>query len=102
MGPAPIREDGTSVGRIRCRGVDRAHGVSPFKRVTPAREFDELFTPTPDEIAWAQGLTRSSTHLLALVALKSFQRLSHFPAQGEVPDAVVDHVRRTLDLGSQH
>jgi hypothetical protein len=30
------------------------------------------------------------------VALKSFQRLGHFPAKGEVPDTVVDHVRRTL------
>jgi hypothetical protein len=67
--------------------------------VTSARELDESFTPTPEEITWAQGLTRSSAHLLALVvALKSFQRLGHFPAQGEVPDTVVDHVRRTLGL----
>ena len=70
-----------------------------FKRVTSARELDQSFTPTPDEIAWAQGLTRSSAHLLALVvALKSFQRLGHFPAQSEVPDTVVDHVRRTLEV----
>ena len=38
-----------------------------FKRVTSARELDESFTPTADEIAWAQGLTRSPAHLLALV-----------------------------------
>ena len=70
-----------------------------FKRVTSTREFDESFTPRRLEIAWTQGLTRSSAHLLALVvALKSFQRLGHFPAQSEVPDAVVDHVRRTLRL----
>ena len=69
-----------------------------FKRVTSTREFDESFTPRRLEIAWTQGLTRSSAHLLALVvALKSFQRLGHFPAQSEVPDAVVDHVRRTLE-----
>ena len=70
-----------------------------FKRVTSARELDESFTPTPDEIAWAQGSTRSSAHLLALVvALKSFQRLGHFPTQSEVPDTVIDHVRRTLEV----
>ena len=32
------------------------------------------------------------------MALKSFQRLGHFPAHGDVPGTVVDHVRRTLEL----
>jgi len=42
---------------------------------------------------------RSEAHLLALVvALKCFQRLGHFPRRDHVPAAVVDHVRRCLDL----
>lgn len=49
-----------------------------FKRVTSARELEESFTPTPEEIAWAEGLTRSESHLLALVlTLKTFRRLGY-------------------------
>lgn len=43
--------------------------------------------------------TRSDDHLLALtVSLKCFHRLGHFPRQDEVPEVVVDHVRRSLGL----
>jgi len=51
-----------------------------FKRVVSARELEASFTPTLDEIAWAQSPTKSPAHLLGLVlALKCFQRLGRFP-----------------------
>ncbi len=66
-----------------------------LKRQASARELRDVFTPSPDEIEWARGLTRSEEHLLAVVVLlKCFQRLGYFPALTEVPAVVVDHVRR--------
>ncbi len=69
-----------------------------FGRLVTARELGEL-SPTPDEVAWARGLTRSDGHLLALVvSLKCFQRLGYFPRRERVPEVVVDHIRRHLEL----
>jgi hypothetical protein len=70
-----------------------------FKRVLSPRELHVFFTPQPDEVAWARGLTGSDEHLLAMVVmLKCFGRLGYFPALSEVPALVVDHVRRDLGL----
>jgi len=75
---------------------------SRFKRVVSARELEASFTPTLDEIAWAQSLTKSPAHLLGLVlALKCFQRLGRFPTNDEVPDSVTEHVRTTLGLAEE-
>ncbi|GAB3893426.1 DUF4158 domain-containing protein [Microbispora bryophytorum] len=78
--------------------IDRA-AYPRFKRVVPAREPAEAFTPTVAEVAWAREKTQSDQHLPALVVwLKSYQRLRHFPKLDEVPTAVVEHVRGLLDL----
>ncbi|MGH2722186.1 MAG: DUF4158 domain-containing protein, partial [Actinomycetota bacterium] len=70
-----------------------------FKRVTSARELEESFTPAPEEITWAQGMTRSESHLLSLVlTLKTFQRLGYFPPAEDIPPVVVDHIRRSLKV----
>jgi len=70
-----------------------------FKRLLSARELHVFFTPQPDEVAWARGFAGSDEHLLAMVVmLKCFSRLGYFPALGEVPAVVVDHVRRDLEL----
>jgi hypothetical protein len=37
--------------------------------------------------------------LALTLALKSFQRMGRFPKRDEVPEVVVDHVRRCLELG---
>lgn len=69
-----------------------------FGRLVTARELAEL-TPTPDEVTWARDRTRSEAHLLALaVSLKCFQRLGYFPRREQVPETVVDHIRRHLEL----
>ena len=69
-----------------------------FGRLVSARELTGM-SPSADEVAWARDLARSDAHLLALVlSLKCFQRLGYFPKREDVPGAVVDHVRRCLDL----
>ncbi len=70
-----------------------------FKRFLSARELHVFYTPTPEEIAWACEVVDSDVHLLAvMVALKVFSRLGYFPGLDEVPEVVVDHVRRDLRL----
>jgi uncharacterized protein DUF4158 len=69
-----------------------------FRRLVTARELAAL-TPTEDEVAWARERARSGEHLLALVlSLRCFQRLGYFPRADDVPLAVVEHVRRCLEL----
>ncbi|EHY87515.1 Tn3 family transposase [Saccharomonospora azurea] len=73
-----------------------------FKRVVPARELAEAFTPTIGEITWAREKTQNDPHLLALLVwLKSYQRLGYFPKLDEVPPVVVEHVRGVLELATE-
>lgn len=70
-----------------------------FRPVVPLRELQDAYTPSPGEIGWARGATRSEGHLLSLaVLLKCFQRHGYFPRVDEVPGAVVEHVRGCLEL----
>ena len=69
-----------------------------FGRLVTARELTGL-SPTPGEVGWARERSRSDAHLLALmVSLKCFQRLGYFPRRDDVPETVIEHVRRCLDL----
>jgi hypothetical protein len=69
-----------------------------FRRLVSVRELASL-SPTEDEVAWARARARSGEHLLALVlTLRCFERLGYFPRPDEVPLAVVEHVRRCLEL----
>jgi hypothetical protein len=48
---------------------------------------------------WARERTDADEHLLAMtVLLKGFQRMGRFPKLAEIPEAVVNHVRRCLEL----
>lgn len=70
-----------------------------FKRFLSARELHVFYTPQPEEIGWARGIARSDEHLLAaLVQLKAYGRLGYFPDLREVPELVVEHIRRDLRL----
>ncbi|MEV1175307.1 DUF4158 domain-containing protein [Nonomuraea sp. NPDC049784] len=82
----------TSIERTAC---------PQFKRLTSARVLHVFFTPTADEIDWAQERARSPQTVFALVlALKCFQKMARFPAREEIPEVVVDHVRRCLGLAA--
>ena len=56
-----------------------------------------FFTPMAEEIAWARERTAGPESLFALVlALKCFQKMARFCSREEIPEVVVDHVRRCL------
>jgi hypothetical protein len=73
-----------------------------FPRLMSAREPHVFYTPALEEIEWASEATGSDGSLLDLVlALKCFARMGRFPKADEVPEVVVDHVRRCLALGTR-
>ncbi|GLW19943.1 hypothetical protein Stsp01_66860 [Streptomyces sp. NBRC 13847] len=70
-----------------------------FKRLITAHELHLFFPPTREEAAWAAERMDSDEHQLALLlALKSYQRMGRFPKPEEYPEAVVDFVRRAVEL----
>ncbi|MFD9569090.1 DUF4158 domain-containing protein [Streptomyces sp. NPDC059982] len=70
-----------------------------FKRLITARELHVFFTPGEEERVWAEEVTDSDEHRLALLlALKSYQRMGCFPKAHDVPDQVVEFVRRAAEL----
>ncbi|MEV6701590.1 DUF4158 domain-containing protein [Streptomyces sp. NPDC051453] len=70
-----------------------------FKRLITARELHVFFTPSEEEQAWAEEVTDSDEHQLGLlVALKSYQRMRCFPKAYDVPEQVVEFVRRAVEL----
>ncbi|MFJ7996397.1 DUF4158 domain-containing protein [Streptomyces sp. NPDC096310] len=70
-----------------------------FKRLISARELHVFFTPGREEAQWAAESTASDEHQLALLlALKSYQRMGCFPRWEEIPEPVVEFVRRAVDL----
>ncbi|GAB2465672.1 Tn3 family transposase [Streptomyces incanus] len=70
-----------------------------FKRLITAHELHLFFLPTRDELEWAAEATDGDEHLLALLLmLKSYQRLGCFPALEDVPEQVVEFVRRHVEL----
>ncbi|WP_331763539.1 DUF4158 domain-containing protein (plasmid) [Streptomyces hirsutus] len=70
-----------------------------FKRLITAHELHLFFSPTRDELEWAAGATDGDEHLLALLLmLKSYRRMGCFPALEEIPEQVVEFVRRQVEL----
>lgn len=70
-----------------------------FKRLITAHELHLFFSPTRDELEWAADATDCDEHLLALLLmLKSYRRMGCFPALEDVPEMVVDFVRRAVEL----
>ncbi|MFJ8704410.1 DUF4158 domain-containing protein [Streptomyces ardesiacus] len=66
-----------------------------FKRLINAHELHLFFSPTRDELEWAAGATDGDEHLPALLLmLKSYQRMGCFSALEDVPEQVVEFVRR--------
>nr|WP_014107030.1 tyrosine-type recombinase/integrase [Sulfobacillus thermotolerans]AEP14367.1 integrase family protein [Sulfobacillus thermotolerans] len=61
------------------------------------KELNEIYTPTPEELIWAEQNTRGDVaHLGLLVLLKISQRLGYFVPLTEIPEAIV-HPREFLE-----
>ncbi|MFC4518222.1 DUF4158 domain-containing protein [Streptomyces ehimensis] len=67
-----------------------------LKRLITAHELHVFFTPGEEERASAEEVTDSDERQLALlVALKSYQRMGCSPKVHDVPEQVVEFVRRS-------
>ncbi len=72
-----------------------------FKRHPTARELATIYTPTADELQFAQEVARKAQPRLGLLLLlKSFQRLGYFPVVADIPAAIVQHVRMVSGVGA--
>ncbi|MFD0212096.1 DUF4158 domain-containing protein [Streptomyces hirsutus] len=70
-----------------------------FKRLITAHELHLFFSPSRDELEWAADATDCDEHLLALLLiLKSYRHMGCFPALEDVPEMVVEFVRRAVEL----
>jgi TnpA family transposase len=60
-------------------------------------ELQELYTPTPSDLAFARRATKSpGTELGLIVLLKTFQRLGYFPSFEELPPRLLNHIAQAL------
>lgn len=81
--------------------IDRT-AYPQFKRNLVVRELVAFYSITESEQAFIVKHARQPTGRLTLaILLKSFQRLRYFPALGDVPPAVVRHVRGALKFRMQ-
>jgi len=61
-------------------------------------ELQELYTPTPSDLAFARRVTKSAgMELGLLVLLKTFQRLGYFPRFDELPPRLLTHIAAALE-----
>lgn len=66
-----------------------------LKESLSAQDLARVYTPTPDEHAWAVEITEQSdttATLGCLIFLKTFQRLGYFVPIPIVPDRIVEHI----------
>lgn len=72
----------------------------PRTRSNPTdRELNELFTPTPADLALARRHTKSAISRLGLlVLLKTFQRLGYFPNLAAIPPRIVQHIATVTEF----
>ena len=68
-----------------------------FQRTYSATELSAIFTPTPEEMWFAETTARQvPLRLSLLVLLKCFPHLGYFPALVEIPSVVIAHIRSCL------
>ena len=73
-----------------------------MKRSYTTKELIEAYTPTEEERRFVTTMTRTVQNQLNLMLwIKLFPCLGYFPALGEVPTVLVDHVRQALDLAAE-
>lgn len=72
-----------------------------FRHEPNARELQDLFTPSEDEIEFARSLVRDNNEhhfFAAALLLKCLQYLGYYPDLAAIPRAIVNHVRICLRL----
>lgn len=73
-----------------------------YPRIKPnltAKELDEVYTPTKEEIAFVKKSTKQVTSALGLlIMLKTFQRLGYFIFVGDVPLNIIQHIAEAAKM----
>lgn len=70
-----------------------------LKSTVTDAELAEIYTPTPEEITFADMHTQSETAKVgALLLLKTFQRLGYFLPIAAIPQRIVRHITRSVGL----
>jgi uncharacterized protein DUF4158 len=70
-----------------------------FKSPLTSQELVDLYTPTPEDLAFAQRQTPTpARQFFVLVLLKAFQRLGYFPKLADIPPTILTHLRGCLHL----
>ncbi|MDR3568634.1 MAG: DUF4158 domain-containing protein, partial [Syntrophobacteraceae bacterium] len=68
-----------------------------FRKRTRARDLVEFFTPTKEELSYAEDFIRSKDAELGfLILLKSFQRLGYFKPATSVPEDIAKHIAASI------
>ncbi len=63
------------------------------------KEVNDIYTPTPEELIWAEQNTRGDrAHLGLLVLLKTSQRLGYFMPLTEIPGAIIQHIAQAAGV----
>ena len=63
------------------------------------KDLAELYTPTPDDLAFIERSTQSSVAAFGgLVLLKTFQRLGYFPAFHGLPPRLIQHLATAMGM----
>jgi len=71
-----------------------------FKSTVTDKDLQEVYTPTADDVAFAEQATRLPvTKVGLLVWLKAFQRLGYFPPFAHIPHQISVHISGCLGLG---
>src|SRR2546429_2312954 len=87
-------------GSMTMTAIDRTI-YRRMKRSYTTKELIEAYTPTEEERRFVSTMTRTAQNQLNLMLwIKLFPCLGYFPALGEIPAPLVDHVRQALDLGA--
>lgn len=78
--------------------IDRTAYPS-YRRTLPPSDLQRYYTPSDKERAWVARMARGPAKVLCCtLLLKAAQHLGYFPALDTVPERIVQHLRRTLDV----
>jgi hypothetical protein len=70
-----------------------------FRRAPAVKELRDLYTPTPQDVAFVSTTARGPAQKFALmILLKVFQRLGYFPTPEKIPGAILGHLRAVMKL----
>lgn len=70
-----------------------------FKSIISENDLKNIYTPTPAEVLYANEVTRNQKNRLQrLIMLKTQQRLGYFVNSSNVPNAIINHIAKSIGI----